>query len=384
MSDKYRIGVDVRCLNGPITGIGRYTIEVLDRLIRMGHEWFLYTSGSLQNDEWVNLRNVQIRAGEKPAGYPSFLWMQSMVPYYSLRDDIDLFWSPAHRLPFFLSNEIAKVVTIHDLVWKFFPETMLPATYWLDRIFMPRAVKQADSIIAVSTCTAKDLIQEYPFVGNKVFPISLGVSLSTLAQPKSQLKTIGINRPYFLFVGTIEPRKNLVRLLEAYALLRESDKNRAMLVIVGASGWGGIDIIEIINKLDLSNRVIVLGRIDDVQLATLYAHAEFLAMPSLYEGFGLPLIESMAFGVPVLTSDCASMPEVAGSAGLFVNPRDVGLISDGLKLMLNDGAEKRVLSAQCKNNIERFSWDSTAKNTLKIFEKSILDKKSRISLISAK
>ena len=376
---KYRIGVDVRCLNNPITGIGRYTSEVLRRLIKMGHEWFLYSPGSLRANDWSNFQNVQIRNGEKPSGYQSFLWMQTMVPYYSAKDSLDLFWSPAHRLPFFLSSKITKVVTIHDLVWKFFPETMLPLTYWLDRFFMPRAVEQADSIIAVSLCTAKDMVNEFPFTRGKIFPIPLGVSLSAKAKPRCFLQKMGISNPYFLFVGTIEPRKNLIRLLDAYSQLKDTDKNKATLVIAGATGWGGVDIIKAAKKLGINNRVLVLGYVNDEELATLYAHAEFLAMPSLYEGFGLPLIEAMSHGTPVLTSNCASMPEVAGGAGLLVNPKDIGSISNGIALMLEDGAVKRALSDQCKNNLKRFSWDAAAEETLKIFEKSILVKKFGIS-----
>jgi len=134
------------------------------------------------------------------------------------------------------------------------------------------------------------------------------------------LASLGIVKPYVLFVGTLEPRKNLRRLLGAWAGLPAALRQSHQLVIAGGKGWGGVDVPQLVQALGLGDTALVLGYVSDAQLAGLYAHARFLAMPSLYEGFGLPLVESMAHGVPVLTANCSAMPEVAGDAGVLVNP----------------------------------------------------------------
>jgi glycosyltransferase involved in cell wall biosynthesis len=299
------------------------------------------------------------------------LWMQTAVPIMAARDKVDIFWSPAHRLPMLLPKKMAKVVSIHDLVWKYAGKTMRPFSRWLDATLMPHAVRIADKVITVSVHTANDVLKEMPYAAGKVFPILSGVSNRIPAAELSSLKPNGINEPYFLFVGTLEPRKNLFGLIEAYSKLPLDVRKSALFVIVGGKGWGGVDVVAIASKFGVEDRIRVFGYVTDAQLATLYTYAIFLAMPSFYEGFGLPLLEAMSRGTPVLTSNCASMPEVAGDAGLFVDPNDVNSISKALLAMLVNKSLIRNLRAKSIINIQRFSWDRAAKETLQIFDAAI-------------
>ena len=365
-----RIGVDVSMLSEQPTGIGRYTYEILSRVVSMGHKWFLYSHRPLIFGDWTQ-KNVYLRTSHMPKRLLRILWIQTAVPVMATRDNLDLFWSPAHRLPSLIPGRMAKVVTIHDLVWKYAGETMRPPSRWLDAILMPQAVRIADKVIAVSTHTANDVLKEMPYAEGKVYPILQGVSNLFPAAELNSLELVGINAPYFLFVGTLEPRKNLLGLIEAYSKLPLDIRNSALLVIAGGKGWG-VSILAIARKFGVEDRIRVLGYVTDEQLATLYTCAIFLAMPSFYEGFGLPLIEAMARGTPVLTSNCASMPEVAGDAGILVDPHDVDSISKGLSAMLKNETLVKNLRAKSIINAQRFSWDRTAKETFQIFEDAVL------------
>jgi glycosyltransferase involved in cell wall biosynthesis len=284
---------------------------------------------------------------------------------------VSVFWGATHRLPHYLPAQIARVVTIHDLVWKHAGETMRPLSRWVEKRLMPEAIRQADRIVADSVSTANAIEAEYPAVGDKIRVVYPGATDLPAPLDFQSLSALGIEYPYFLFVGTLEPRKNLQRLLEAYASLDAELRNRARLVIAGGKGWGGVDIASLVRDMHLDGQVISTGYVNETQLATLYAHARFLVMPSLYEGFGLPLVEAMSFGVPVLTSNRSSMSEVAGDAGMLVDPFDVSSITTGLSSLLGDEAYRDHLASRAIPNAKRFSWQNAAREIWAVFEEAV-------------
>ena len=374
----YRIGVDARLLSEKVTGIGRYTSEMLAPLVERDHDWVLYSHRPILEKNWPGPgHNVKLRTGNLPGRALRMAWAQSILPWWAGQDDIDLFWAPTHRLPRYLPQRIARVVTIHDLVWKHAGETMRPFSRWLDAKLMPEAVHLADRIITVSAHTARDLVTEMPEAEGKVRVVHLGISALHPAADEESLKPLGIDRPYFLFVGTLEPRKNLHRLLEAFARLPEGIKESVLLVIAGRKGWGNVDVHAVAGRLGLSDRIRVTGYVGEKLLSSLYTHARFLAMPSLYEGFGLPLVEAMARGAPVLTSNRASMPEVAGDAGLLVNPHDVGSIAQGLRVLLTDETLRKKLGKRAKEAAVRFSWAQARDATLQVFEEAMEERRRK-------
>lgn len=365
-----KIGVDVSLLVGNLTGIGRYTHELLKRLIESGHEWFLYSHCQI-NADYTERTNVHLRTVKTLRCLPRIVSAQTTIPFQANLDKVDLFWSPTHRLPTLLSKKIARVLTIHDLVWKRAGETMRPLNRWLDATLMPEGIRIADRIIAVSEHTALDLRIEFPAMKHKIRTIPLGISLLSTVAPRDSLASLGLTGQYFLFVGTLEPRKNLARLIAAFSALPQRLRETVCLAIAGGDGWGGVNVASIAERFGVQSNVRVLGYVSEEQLATLYSHALFLAMPSLYEGFGLPLLEAMARGIPVLTSDCSSMPEVAGDAGVLVDPHDVSSIVKGLVQMLESGARRSELSKLAVLNAARFSWDKATKETLEVFDEAI-------------
>lgn len=368
-----RIGVDARLVGEPVTGIGRYMIEVSRALLERGEECVLYSPRPPLDPGWMTGR-ATLRAADARGRAARMLWSQTTLPAWVARDALDVFWGPTHRLPALLPRPLARVVTIHDLVWKHAPETMRSLSRWLDRTLMPRAIAAADRVIAVSRSTAEDVAEAFPAARDRIRVVPLGVSLRDAAGPPDALAALGVRPPYALFVGTLEPRKNLARLLRAYATLSAGERRAATLVIAGGQGWGGVDLDRLCAELGLGDDVVRTGYVTDAQLATLYAHARFLAMPSLYEGFGLPLLEAMARGTPVLTSRVSSMPEVAGDAGLLVDPLDVEAIAAGLRTLATDDAIRDALAARALPNARRFGWSRTAADTLEVFREAVAER----------
>ncbi len=375
-----KVGVDARLLSRPITGIGRYTLEMCRALSNInGVSLYLYSPSPIDNNIVSGLELATIRTHSWNNGLLRQLWSESYLPLLATKDNLDVFWGPSHRLPRFLSSRIARVVTIHDLVWQYAKETMHPATYFLEKIQMPVAVRKADLIVADSFSTRDAVITEFDVKSQNISVIPLAANKIQNIPSFEFCKKYDIDRPYFLFVGTLEPRKNLTRLLQAYDSLPPSIKGKMKLVIVGGKGWGEVNLLDTITQLDLTEYVKVLGRVDDATLAALYANAQFLVMPSLYEGFGLPLVEAMSYGTPVLTANNSSMPEVTGNAGLLVDALDVESIADGLQEMITNNELRERLAKNAKLNASRFSWDESAKKLIAVFEKAIDLRKDKLA-----
>ena len=232
-----RIALDARFLSEDITGIPRYSVESLKHMSQMGHTWFLYSHRPIPLLDWFG-SNITTRWINLDFRGLWLLWDQTMLPYWALQDEVDLFWSPSHRIPALLSRKIARVATIHDLVWRRAGSTMQPVHHMLDKILAPKSIQLSDRVIAVSQSTANDLVEEFPLEQEKVRIIHEGVTTfdDTSAHVDRLVEEVSGFLPYFLFVGTLEPRKNLDRLIAAYALLPSNIRDRTNLVIAGKKG----------------------------------------------------------------------------------------------------------------------------------------------------
>lgn len=353
-----RVAVDARPLSFPTTGIGRYTQSLLSRLFDDSDwSWYLYSDRPLLWPESLP-DNVNVR-------YPNFmlpsagsLFAQVAFPLWAKSDQVDLFWSPRHHLPLFLGSNVRSVVTIHDLVWKHFPETMSRFGRILDSRLMPPSIRKADKVIAVSGAT-KSEVQELSPEAN--------VERVLEAPFLSSSGCSGIGE-YFLFVGTLEPRKNLARLLSAYAKYVSANTSALPLKICGGKGWGLPGLERLIHKNGLSEQVEVLGYVDDTALPALYQNARALLMPSLYEGFGLPIVEAFSQGTPVLTSNRGAMEEVAGDGGMLVDPESIDDMAFALARLTNDFELVKQLQLRAHARAKSFSWDVAAEQTRVLME----------------
>ncbi|QKX18100.1 glycosyltransferase family 1 protein [Microbulbifer sp. YPW1] len=353
-----RVAVDARPLSFPTTGIGRYTQSLLSRLFSSSDwVWYLYSDRPLLWPESLP-DNVKVR-------YPNFMlpsagsmFAQVAFPVWAKRDQVDLFWSPRHHLPLFLGGNVRSIVTIHDLVWKHFPETMSRFGRILDSRLMPPSVRNADKVIAVSGATRREveaLSPEADVVTILEAPFLNGSGRSAIGE-------------YFLFVGTLEPRKNLERLLSAYADYVSVNTCVLPLKICGGKGWGLPELERLIQQNNLSDQVEVLGYVDDATLPALYQNARALLMPSLYEGFGLPIVEAFSQGTPVLTSNRGAMKEVAGDGGLLVDPENIDDMASAIARLTDDQELVEWLQLCAHARTKEFSWDTAAEQTLTLME----------------
>lgn len=361
-----RIAVDARPLSGAQTGIARYTDQLLQAMLSSGHQWFLYSDKPLRNIPSDNPL-IQIRHGHAaPRSASSLFFSQWQFRRWAVQDVVDLFWSPRHHLPLGLPRRIASVVTIHDLVWRRFPETMQWQNLAVERALMGASVRRAEQCICVSRFTASEVSRYYPSMLGRCTVISEAASLTDMAVASTDEAC----EPYFLFVGTLEPRKNLQRLLQAYAQLA-SQKSIPHLRIAGGDGWGDQNLSNLVHELGVESRVELLGFVDDRRLAALYRNAVCVLMPSLYEGFGLPVMEAMSFGVPAIAASTSSLPEVIGDSGLLVNPYSVADLSAAMLKMVERPELRQQLAERALQRSDQFSWSQAAEQTLDVFERVV-------------
>ena len=351
MTKKLVVRVDGRCLTGPISGIGRVLSQTISLFPEDSTSVVISHSRPIHADFLHLLDYEHITADPIKA-------MFGQTFYHTIGEDV--FWGPAHRLAFKMPQSLPKVVTIHDLVWKVVPATMKLKTYLAERLLFKRSVSLADKIICVPSSTAHDLSQHFPHCAEKISIIYPGVSSSNQLSTKS-------SKPFMLFVGTLEPRKNLFRLMQAYKMLPIQIRNQYDLVIAGGNGWGRQDIKKFTINLNLKDNVRLVLSPNDNELHQLYSKCFCLIMPSIYEGFGLPIAEAMQYGKPCLTSNISSMPEVAGSSGLFFDPTDPKTIMSAMQTLITNKKIYNELSRNAFNESSRFKWDVTAAQTYQVF-----------------
>jgi glycosyltransferase involved in cell wall biosynthesis len=372
--ERLKVGVDARLLCLRPTGIGRYTAELCNSLCNRGVEVLCYLPAPVSAAYSLDPR-IKSRTGSGGGELAKIIWSQTSLPAYAARDRVDVLWGASHRLPLFVSRKIGRVVTIHDLVWQKYPQTMKKSTLWAERLFVPTAVRAADRIIADSKSTEKDLLEAFPRCQGRICVVypGAGIGHSEYSASPDCLACLGIKRPFFLFVGTLEPRKNLERLVSAYGVLSPEMRQRAQMVVVGGGGWGGVQLPHWIGSRGLADDVLLTGYVTDEQLSALYSSARFLAMPSLYEGFGFPVLEAMSRGTPALVSNVSSLPEICGNAAVVVNPFDESAIAQGLASLIS-GPQRDQLAARAKLQAAKFSWAKAASEVETVFREAMQER----------
>jgi glycosyltransferase involved in cell wall biosynthesis len=370
------IAVDLRALVPEATGIGVYTRELLAALAARdgvaGSKAPRYLGMAHRRSPGVAAlagHGVEIEILPAPLGS---VWQQWRLPWRLRRGDVDLLFSPIFTLPF--ASPVPGVVTVPDLTVFDFPSAHTWKVRWSVRAPLAATLRQAARVIAISHSTADDLDRLFPGYRAKTVVIHPGVSArfhpaggDEIAATRQEL---GAPDGYLLYVGTLEPRKNLGRLLDAWEALRHGEPATPPLFLVGGEGWhsGALQRrIEKLRPLGLRH----LGRVDDDELVRLYQAARAFAYPSLYEGFGLPVAEAMACGVPVLTSNVSSLPEVAAGAALTVDPESTEAIATGLRRLIDDGALARELAARGVERAAELSWGKTAEETEEVLRGAV-------------
>lgn len=299
---------------------------------------------------------------------PPFGWSQLALPFnLRMQKDIDVFFTPAHYAPRNIS--IPSVVTIHDLSYFYYPEDFLKRDLYKLRNWTEYSIQNAASLIAVSECTKKDIIKFYEIPESKISVIHNGfekrIERSTLTLPHD-LDT----HPFILNVGTLQPRKNIATVIRAFSKFRKHYRNHK-LVVAGKTGWLYDDLFKLTSESDLQDYVIFTGYVADDELAAYYKKAFCYVTASLYEGFGIPVLEAMSYECPVISSNSSSLPEVAGDAAIYFDPKSEDELIMAFTKLAKDKKLRSLFIEKGKNQIKKFSWEKCAKETFEVLKNAV-------------
>lgn len=348
-------------------GVSVYTLSMLKYFSKQANQELQFR---------IYLKNIPKDFLPKPSQYFQYivvsgpaLWSQIFLPLkLYMQRGVDVFFSPAHYTPRFCPVPI--VTTIHDLSYFYYPEEFLRKDLYKLKNWTKRAIEQSRKIIAVSKNTKKDILKFYQIPEEKVEVIYNGFEKTIderNVDKSSVLKTYDLRpKSYILYVGTLQPRKNLKILIDAFQKISETEKDWK-LVLVGKKGWLYEDIYSLVTALKLDEKVIFTDYIPDEEVAALYTQAFCFILPSLYEGFGIPILEAMSYGCPVITSINSSLPEIGGDACLYLTPDDVHDLVDEIE-SLKDEKLRTEMIKKGKERVKQFSWEKSAKETIEVIK----------------
>lgn len=307
---------------------------------------------------------------------PTF-WTQLRLCQSLYVEKPDALWMPMHNIPYFRPKGIRTTVTIHDLAFKYFPECFTKYELWKLNFLARLAIMRSDKIITISQSSKKDILKFYPKIKeDKIQVIYHGFDKEIFSQERNAEKEnemkrhLGIEGEYILYVGAIQPRKNLEVLIEAFEKLKEDEKYKNLkLVLAGEKAWMWEDVFKKIENSPNKNDILTPGRIKFQDLGHLMRGAEVFCFPSLYEGFGIPILEAFAAHVPVVCSNNSSLPEVAGDAALYFDGHEASFLAQNLKSILDDPKLRNDLIAKGQAQMQKFSWEKCAEETLEYLKR---------------
>lgn len=356
---------------GRSDGTTRYTRELITRLPQLAQEdhWNFYGPCVAPTE------TLPHHALWHASAFPG-AWTQTRFAWDLFKDNPDVLFMPIQQLPILRRKHMKTVAVIHDLAFHEYGPQFRTKDWLLLHTFSAQVAQEADAIIAVSEATKQD-IQKYYGREKNVHVVHHGIDHTRFrifsdtekqqGFKKLQEKYPKLKNNYILFVGQIQPRKNIERLVTAFELLNDAS---LQLVIAGGHGWNNKDIYERIEKSPMRKHIILPGAVPDELLPTLYANAKVFVLPSLQEGFGIPIIEAGACNVPVVTSNCSSPKEIMEGAGILIDPLSPQSITKGITYALQHREE---VATRCVQRADQFSWDTTAQKTLRVIkEVSIL------------
>ena len=385
-SRKMRIGIDIRCLSdGKRTGVEEYTINLLENLFELDKKnqyiLFLNSYNDSHFDEriFAQFKNVSVKRFNYPNKLLNFCFWYLRWPHIDkMLGGVDLFFMP--NINFVALSAKAKLIlTIHDLSYEIFPETFSFKRRAWHHFINPRTLcLRAEKIIAVSDSSRADIISRYGINPKKIERIYNGAPYEMMQLDRNDPKLIEVKEKYHLpfnfifYLGTIEPRKNIAAIVKAYDQLRSLNNpqlDRYKLVIAGGKGWKIDNILQTMRNAKFTNDIIFTSCILNQDKAATYTLASLFVYPSFFEGFGIPVLEAMRCGVPVITSNCSALPEVVDQGAVMIDPDKPDELYLAMKEVLLNREFHQQLSNQGLRQAVRFNWRTSARETLSIFEK---------------
>jgi glycosyltransferase involved in cell wall biosynthesis len=375
-----RIAIDYTAAIRQGAGIGNYVRSLVDAMLAQDstNQYTLLTSGHPTREHaFPKASNVRGRSIFIPDRYLNVLWYRWRLPVHAtiFTGLVDIYHGPDFVLPP-INGKVRKIVTVHDLAFLEHPEYAVPQLAAYLKKVVPEAVAAADVIAAVSHATRQTLIEYFHTPPEKITIIPNGIRsyFRRITDPillSATRHKFGLKHPLVLGVGTLEPRKNHLGLIKAFHKAQsaaEKKQRPAMLALAGGPGWLYDETQRLIAKLKLENKVRFLGRVSELELITLYSMADVFVFPSFYEGFGVPPIEAMACGAPVITSNTSSLPEVAGDAALLIDPHNTGEIARAMLRVLENEQLRDELRQKGYVRAQHFTWPKSASKMLSVYQ----------------
>jgi len=370
-----RIGIDISLLCIPKTGIGQYRYNLINALSKINEaELYLYGYNYRWNNIFDDLKfetEIQKDVKKFPNRGMSLLWSFFSRPL--LENTVDKCDCYHISETSFQPSNLPAVATVHDLTIEKFPELHLKENKFFASRRHEKIAKSGMPIIAVSEHTKDDFVEHYGIDPNLIKVIYHGKNeiykpIKNLETINKVLQTYEINKPYFLYIGTLEPRKNISRLIDAFYALKSQENLPHMLVLAGQKGWHYESVFQRIDEYGLKDDVKYIGFVKEEEKPTLMNAAEAFVYPSLYEGFGLPVLEAMACGVPVISSQSSSIPEITGKDGaILVNPKNTEELSSAMLKIVKDRSFAEELAQRGLKRSKDFSWDKCAQETFDFY-----------------
>jgi glycosyltransferase involved in cell wall biosynthesis len=362
------IGVDIKALYRGRAGIAAYIARTLDALqeIDSQNNYFLFekreSSYRISNPLW---KRVVI-----PSRLPGTIWLMFKIPIYFRKYSLDVFWGPEQIIPCILPfGKTPLVSTVHDVALKRCPGTMQTTNYFINMFFLGKSIRHARKVLTVSNTIKDDLCRYYPRkgeqIGSKIVVTYEGKPNWTVPAGEGRARS-----DHLLFVGSFEPRKNLLNLLKALLICKAEKRTVVRLRIIGPGGWKSNRVREFIDKNGLAPQVSFAGYVDETSLIKEYCSCRAIVYPSLYEGFGLPVLESLTTETPVLTSRGTAMEEIAGNCCVLFDPADPRDIAEKVLSVYGPDFNPAALLRDRKKVLDNFSWEATARQTLAVLREA--------------
>jgi glycosyltransferase involved in cell wall biosynthesis len=358
-----RIGIDIKVLRHNRAGIGRYLRSILDvlQIIDNENDYVLFSPApvhfEIRNPRWKKV----IEKGNIPG--PGIIWQQFTLAILAEKENIEVMWGPEQTIFHNKPKDMATVLTVHDFVSHRFPETMKKSVLWVNRLFLKRSLETADRILCVSYFTFRELRNFYPEVPIERVRVT---PLGFFGKSKN-IEDMPPRENFLFFPGSTEPRKNLKNLLLALEILARKGM-KISLYLSGPVGWKNKKFEALLSRSPVKDSVHLLGFVDDDKLSELYRECRSLIFPSVYEGFGLPVLEAIAFGTPVLTSKNSVMEEIAENYASYFDPNSPESIAETIETFWNTPAEESAEKEHLRKKIlARYTWENAAREVLQVF-----------------
>jgi len=369
------IGIDARILERRVSGIGRYLLGFLYYLSKIDKEnnYYLFCYEGLDDFEKMGYRVIRAQKSKfLPAKLYNFYWLNFILPKALKENKIDIFWNPNHYLPL-KKMPVKTIITIHDMAHKIDKKykSFIYRFFYLD-FLLPYSAKRADLILTISKNSKKDIVNLLKIKKKSKIKVIYEAAEKKFKPRKNNIKLKEVQKKYklpndfILYVGRIEKRKNIETIIKiADFLIKKNVKTK--IVLVGEGGYSGYDFL--IKEIKKRKKIQHLNYIEDKDLPYIYNLAKVFLFPSFYEGFGLPVLEAMQSGIPVITSNTSSLPEVVGEGGIMHNPKDYKSFAKDIIKILNNEDFYEEMRKKAINQAKKFSWQKSTKELVDVFNR---------------